>query len=289
MSHSARSHARLTPYLYVAPALLVLGTFFLLPTVQVAYYSFTRYTVFADPEWVGLENYRRLMASGWFWMGMANSFLYLLVTPVLIVLSLLAASVVHAQLRGERLLRLLLFLPVITPTIVAAIAWRALLREEDGLINGILGSVGIEPIAWLTERPWTLISPMLVTLWKGFGFYMMIFLAGLLSVPKELNEAAALDGAGRVGVARHVVLPTIAPLLVLVTIISSVSALKVFDELFVTVRGVPIDHKTAVPLVYDKAFVEGDFGLASAIGMLLFIVILLLSLVNLRLSRRSST
>lgn len=278
-----------TPYLYTLPALVILGTFFLLPTVQVTYYSFTRYTVFADPEWVGTENYRRLLASGWFWMGLANSFLYLLVTPALIVLSLLAATVVHANLRGEKLLRLLLFLPVITPTIVAAIAWRALLREEDGLINAALGGVGLGPINWLTERPWTLISPMLVTLWKGFGFYMMIFLAGLLSVPKELNEAASLDGAGRFGMVRHVVLPSIAPLLVLVTIISSVSALKVFDELFVTVRGVPADHKTAVPLVYQKAFIEGDFGVACAIGMLLFVVILAFSLLNLRLTRGAGT
>ncbi|MGP1273536.1 MAG: carbohydrate ABC transporter permease [Phycisphaerales bacterium] len=275
----------LAPYLYTLPAVAVLGVFFLVPTVQVAYYSLTEYTVFADPEWVGLGNYRRLIASGWFWMGMLNSFLYLFVTPALIALSLLAATVVHANLRGERLLRLLLFLPVITPTIVAAIAWRALLREDDGLINAVLAVVGLGPVEWLTERPWTLISPMLVTLWKGFGFYMMIFLAGLLSVPRELHEAAALDGAGRAAVARHVVLPSIAPLLVLVTIISSISALKVFDELFVTVRGVPVDHMTAVPLVYETAFVQGEFGLACAVGMLLFAVILVFSLVNLRLSR----
>jgi putative chitobiose transport system permease protein len=282
---SSRRGSWATPYLYLLPAVLVLGVFFVVPSVQVAYYSLTSYSVFEDPRWTGLGNYRRLWSSGWFWVSLGNSAMYLLVTPVLIVLSLVSASVVHAGLRGERVLRLLLFLPVITPTIVGAIAWRVLLREDDGLLNaGLRGVLGVS-VPWLTEKPWTLISPMLVTLWKGFGFYMMIFLAGLVSVPKELSEAASLDGAGRVGVARHVVLPSIAPLIALVTVISSISALKVFDEIFVTVQGLPADHKTAVPMVYQKAFVEGEFGLACAQGMVLFAVILGLSLVNLRLSR----
>jgi putative chitobiose transport system permease protein len=273
------------PYLYLLPAVAVLGTFFVVPTVRVAWLSFTRYTVFTEPRWAGLENYERLTASEWFWSSLGNSVAYLLVTPALIVLALVAAGTVHAGLRGERVLRLLLFLPVVTPTIVAAIAWRALLREDDGLLNAVLRSVFGVSVPWLTERPWTLVSPMLVTLWRGFGFYMMIFLSGLLAVPGELREAAALDGAGRLATARHVVLPSIAPLVVLVGIISSISALKVFDEIFVTVRGLPADHMTVVPMVYEKAFVEGEFGLACATGMVLFAIILVFSLINLRLSR----
>lgn len=284
MSRALR-HSRLAPYAYLLPAVAVLAVFFVVPTIQVAYFSFTRYTVFTDPEWIGLENYERLAASGWFWVTLANSLIYLLVTPALIFVSLLAALTVHAKLKGERLLRLLFFLPVITPTIVAAIAWRSLLREQGGLLNTGLDQLSLPPVAWLTEKPWTLISPMLVTLWKGFGFYMMILLAGLLSVPNELREAAALDGAGRLAVARHVVLPSLAPLLILVSIVSSISALKVFDEIFVTVRGVPVDHQTAVPMVYEKAFVEGDFGMASALGMTLFAIILVFSLLNLWITR----
>ncbi|MEL6796543.1 MAG: sugar ABC transporter permease [Planctomycetota bacterium] len=284
MSRSLR-HSRLAPYAYLVPALTVLLVFFVIPTVQVAYFSFTRYTVFTEPEWVGIENYRQLAASDWFWVTLANSLLYLLVTPALIFVSLLAALTVHAKLKGERMLRLLFFLPVITPTIVAAIAWRSLLREQGGLLNTGLEALSLPAVAWLTEKPWTLISPMLVTLWKGFGFYMMILLAGLLSVPNELREAAALDGAGRLAIARHVVLPSIAPLLVLVSIVSSISALKVFDEIFVTVRGVPVDHQTAVPMVYERAFVDGNFGVASALGMALFVVILAFSLLNLWITR----
>lgn len=278
-------HAPWTPIAFMAPALAVLTVFFLLAFAQVVYYSFTRYTAFTGPDYVGLENYKNLLSSTRFWRCVGNSALYLLVTPALIALSMGAALIVHSGLRGLGWLRLILFLPVVTPTIVAALAWRLLL-ENDGLLNAGLRGLGADGVAWLTKQPWTLISPMLVTLWKGFGFYMMIFLAGLLAVPRELEEAARLDGASRLGVLKSVVLPSLWPVMTLVAIVSSISALKVFDEIYVTVKGVPIEHQTGVPLVYFTAFEIGDFGLASATGILLFIVILALSLVNLRLTRR---
>ncbi|MFO0081532.1 MAG: carbohydrate ABC transporter permease, partial [Phycisphaerales bacterium] len=252
------------------------------------YYSFTRYTPFSvdGPRWVGLENYRRLLLTERFWFCLGNSFLYLLVTPALMALSLWAAMVVESALRWAKGLRLVLFLPVVTPTIVAAIAWAVVLREDGGLINTMLGLVGIDRVPWLTEPPFTLISAMFVTLWKGFGFYRMVFLAGLLAVPKELKEAAAIDGASRFGVFRHVTLPALWPVLTLVFIISSISALKVFEEIYVTARGVPVEQQTAVPLIYLEAFEKGDYGMASAIGITLFLIILAFSLVNLRLSSR---
>jgi putative chitobiose transport system permease protein len=277
-----------TPYAFLAPAIAVLGVFFLLAMVQVLYYSFTRYTPFSTdgPKWVGFENYRRLLLTERFWFCLGNSFLYLLVTPALMALSLWAAMVVESALRWAKGLRLVLFLPVVTPTIVAAIAWAVVLREDGGLINTMLGLVGVGRVPWLTEPPFTLISAMFVTLWKGFGFYMMVFLAGLLAVPKELKEAAAIDGASRFGVFRHVTLPALWPVLTLVFIISSISALKVFEEIYVTARGVPIEQQTAVPLIYLEAFEKGDYGMASAIGITLFLIILAFSLVNLRLSSR---
>lgn len=280
-----RTHHPLAPAAFLAPAALVLGVFFAGSLAQVTYLSFTRYTAFSGPDWVGFDNYTRLLASGRFWGALLNSALYLLVTPAIIVLSLLAALAVDVRLRGMSWLRLALFLPVVTPTIVAAVGWRLVLNPDQGLVNTVLTGVGLPRIAWLTDYPWTLISAMLVTLWKGFGFYMMVFLAGLLAVPRELREAAAIDGAGRWGVFRLVVLPSIWPVITLVFIISSISALKVFDELFVTVKGVPIEHQTAVPLIYEEAFGRGNFGLASAMGITLFVIILAFSLVNLRISR----
>jgi putative chitobiose transport system permease protein len=284
---SLRSHRAFTPYAFVAPAMTILLIFAILPTLQVVYYAFTRYTAFSGPDWVGLENFRRLLASERFWFCLGNSFLYLLVTPAIMLLSLAAALVVHHLVRGGGVLRVLLFLPVVTPAIVAAMSFRLLLNEDSGLINAALRAVGLPPVGWLSVYPWTLVSAMLVTLWKGFGYYMMVFLAGLLSVPRELEEAATIDGAGRWRAFWHVTLPTIRPVLYLVATISSISALKVFDELYVTIAGAPISHQTAVPLIYRTLSEEGEYGLASAQGVLLFAVILAFTLVQLSIQKRS--
>lgn len=283
-----RAHRPLTPWLFLGPALLVLGVFFLGSAVQVVNYSFTRYSAFSPPEYVGLDNYAALLSDRVFWRAIANSFIYLLVTPVLIVLSLTAALVIDSGIRAGKPLRILLFLPVVTPTIVAAVAWRLVLNEDNGLLNQMLGLLfgwtGFEGIRWLTEHPFTLFSAMMVTAWKGFGFYMMIFLAGLMLVPGSTREAAAIDGAGPWGTFRHVTLPSLRPTITLIAVISSISALKVFDELFVTVRGVPADQQTGVPYIYNLAFEQGAFGAACAAGVILFAIILVFSLVNLRLS-----
>ncbi len=282
-----RRHGALTPYLFLAPAAAVLGLFFLGAALQVVYFSFTRYTAFSGPDFIGVDNYRRLLASPRFWMCMGNSALYLLVTPAIMALSLGAAMVVESLARAGKWVQLALFLPVVTPTVVAAVAWRLLLSEDDGLLNSILTSLGFSKIAWISSYPWTLVSAGFVTLWKGFGFYMMVFLAGLLAVPRELREAAAIDGASRLRVFWHVTLPAITPTLVLVFIVSSISALKVFDELFIVAKGAPITQQTAVPLLYRIAFEEGDYGLASALGVTIFFFILSFSVVNLRLTRRA--
>ncbi len=280
-----RAHRTITPWLFLAPAIVVLGVFFVGSAAQVVVFSFTRYSAFSEPEFVGLQNYRALLSDRVFFSAIANSFFYLLVTPALIVLALGSALVVDSTVRGGKLLRLLLFLPVVTPTIVAAVAWRLVLSEDNGLLNQIITLVpGAGPVRWLTEHPFTLMSAMMVTAWKGFGFYMMIFLAGLMQVPASTREAAAIDGAGPVGTFLHVTLPSLRPTIVLIAVISSISALKVFDELFVTVRGVPTDQQTAVPYIYDLAFERGAFGAACAAGVVLFAVILVFSLINLRLT-----
>ena len=280
-----RTHHPIAPFAFLAPAAAVLGVFFLLSMLQVVYFSFTRYAAFSPAEPVGFDNYRQIFTTRLLFTCLLNSAAYLLVTPAIIAISLLAALAVDARLRGLGWLRLALFLPVVTPTVVAALAWRLLYNEDSGMLNSALRAVGLDGVRWLSERPWTLISAMIVTLWKGFGFYMMVFLAALMGVPRELKEAAAIDGAGRFAIFRNVILPSIRPAVVLVFVISSISALKVFDEVFVTIGGTPMTHQTVVPLIYQLAFERGQFGLASAVGVTLFVLILTFSLVNLRLSR----
>lgn len=282
---SLRPYRAWTPYVFLLPGVAVLGVFIVGSFVQVVGYSLTDTNAFNDGDWVGLDHYRRLLHDKKFWYCLGNSFLYLLVTPVLMALSLSAAMLVHAGLRWAWGLRTWLFLPVVTPTIVGAIAWKLLLNEDQGLLNTGWEALGFDPVYWLSERPWTLVSAMLVTIWKGFGYFMMIFLAGLVGIPRELEEAATVDGAGRLAVFRHVTLPSLRPVLVLVALISSISALKVFDELYVTIKGAPISHQTAVPLIFETAFEQGEFGRACAIGVTLFVVLLAFSLVQLLVVR----
>lgn len=286
-----RPHAPWTPYAFLLPAMLILGIFVIWAFVQVIYLSFTRVELFSEgrmlgnTEWVGLDNYRRVLGGGRFWWCLFNSFIYLLVTPAIMLVSLGAAIIVQSGLRGLGAgTRALIFLPVVTPTIVAAIAWRVLFTEDGGIVNAGLDRVGFAPVPWLSQWPWVLVTAMVVTLWKGFGYYMMIFVAGLMAVPRELEEAATIDGAGRWGVFRNVTLPSLRPVLVLVAIISSISALKVFDEIWVLARGTATENKTAVPLLFDTAFEEGSFGAACAIGVCLFVVLLAFSAVNLKLA-----
>lgn len=286
------THAAWTPWAFMSPALVVLGTFVIFAFAQVVYLSLHRVDLFASDasllsstEFVGFENYQRVLGGSRFWWCLLNSAIYLLVTPAIMVVSLGAALAVAGSKPGMRPMRVLLFLPVVTPTIVASLAWRELFRENGGMINSALTVVGLDPVPWLTSWPWALVTAMTVTLWKGFGYYMMIFVAGLMAVPKELEEASSIDGCGKLGTFFNVTLPSIRPVLALVAVISSISAIKVFDEIFVTVRGIPTTSKTVVPLLFDVAFEDGSFGAACAIGVCLFLILLGFSIVNLRLSQ----
>ena len=185
----------ITPYLFLAPSLLVIAVFVLYPIGAVVYYSFTEYNIVTPPEWVGLRNYQQLFHDDIFWKAMGHSFTYLLVTPIIISLSILLAIVVNRKLPGIQAFRALFFIPVVSGSIAVGIAWR-LMWERNGIINGIFLAWGLieEPIQWLAEPAFTLPIAMALTTWLGVGYYMMIFLAGLQNIPEELYDAAVIDG-----------------------------------------------------------------------------------------------
>ena len=181
----------LTPYLFLTPALLVITVFVLYPIVAVVYYSFTDYSIVTPPVWVGLRNYQQLRADPIFWQALSHSFIYLVVTPIVIFLSIILAIVVNRKLPGINMFRAMYYIPVISGSIAVGISWRLML-DTNGLLNSLLISLGIlkEPIQWLAEPAYTLPIAMLLTIWVGLGYYMMIFLAGLQNIPEELYDAA---------------------------------------------------------------------------------------------------
>jgi putative chitobiose transport system permease protein len=279
----------LTPYLFLLPALVVLGLSVFWPALQAFYLSFTKYEydLTQIPQWVGLANFQRLWADPVFWKTLGNTLLYLIgVVPILVVLPLGLALLVNQKLRGISWFRAFFYTPVVISMVVAGIAWRWL-YAENGLLNQLLEQLGLEMgIPWLTSPDWAIFSVMAVTVWKGLGYYMVIYLAGLQSIPAELYEAAAIDGSD--GYKKHwdITVPLMRPYLVLVAVISAISATKVFEEVYIMTQGGPRNSsKTVVYYLYEQAFSDLEISYACTIGLVLFLVILALSVLNLKLSQ----
>jgi putative chitobiose transport system permease protein len=289
----AKIRQPITPYLFLLPALIALGLTVFYPAIQAFALSFTRFEfdVTQPPQWIGFENFKRLWGDRVFWQTLRNTLLYLVgVVPLLVVVPLGLAILVNRKIRGINWFRLSFYTPVVISMVVAGIAWRAL-YDSNGIFNQLLELAGIsEGIRWLTSPELALWSIMVVTIWKGLGYYMVIYLAGLQSIPAELYEAASLDGSD--GWIEHwdITVPLMRPYLLLVTVISSISATKVFEEVFVMTRGGPLNSsKTVVYYVYDQAFSAQylDYSYGCTIGLVLFLFILILSILNLKLSRNS--
>lgn len=280
--------SRFIPYLFLLPALIVMGLTIFLPATFAFLLSFTRYQLDLTvlPEWVGLANFQRLLKDQVFWQTLKNTFLYVIgVVPILVFAPLGLAILVNQKLRGIGWFRMSFYTPVVISLVVAGIAWKAI-YASNGLLNVSLKSLGIaQGIPWLTSPNLAIWSVMIVTIWKGLGYYMVIYLAGLQSISPELYEAASLDGCQ--GWRKHwvITLPLMRPYLFLVTVISAISATKVFEEIYIMTGGGPRNSsKTIVYYLYEKAFQELDLSYACAIGFLLFLGILALSIINLRLS-----
>jgi putative chitobiose transport system permease protein len=282
-----------TPYLFLAPALLVLSLAVFWPAFQAFLLSFTEYgyNLTKAPTWVGWKNFARLWQDPIFWKTLVNTLIYLVgVVPLLVFLPLGLAILVNQKLRGIHWFRLAYYTPVIISIVVAGIAWRWL-YAENGLFNQLLKLFGIlQPIPWLTSPNLAIFSVMAVTIWKGLGYYMVIYLAGLQGIPGELYEAAALDGSE--GWRKHVdvTLPLMRPYLTLVTVISAISAMKVFEEVYIMTQGGPLDSsKTIVYYVYEQAFQNLEVSYASTIGLILFLLIFVLSILRLSFGKTESS
>ncbi|HEY9624099.1 MAG TPA: sugar ABC transporter permease [Crinalium sp.] len=282
----------ITPYLFLLPALLVLGFTVFYPALQAFYLSFTRYEfdITQPPIWIGLENFQRLLKDRVFWKTLGNTVVYLVgVVPILVIAPLGLAILVNQSLPGIRWFRAAYYTPVVISMVVAGIAWRWL-YSETGLLNQLLQWLHLskEGLPWLTSPKFALFSVMAVTIWKGLGYYMVIYLAGLQSIPADLYEAAAIDGSD--GWQKHwdITIPLMKPYLLLVSVISAISATKVFEEVYIMTQGGPRNSsKTIVYYVYERAFQDLEMSYACTIGLVLFLLILSLSIVRLSVSRQS--
>lgn len=275
-------YKRYTPYLFLLPAAAVLIVFFFIPFFQTIGLSFFDYSSsLYHPEFSGLDNYVKLFKEPIFYKVMFNTFMYLIIAvPFLVTFPLFLAILINQKIRGITLYKILLYLPVIISIVVAAIAFKWLYAGQ-GILNYILSLFDINQIGWLTDPKWALFSVAIVTIWKGIGYYMMIYLASLMSVPQDLYEACDIDGAGFLRKHLTVTIPHIMPTIALVSTISTISAMKVFAEIYVMTKGGPLNStKTIVYYIYERAFENLDLGYASALAVVLLIIVMLFSLIN---------
>jgi putative chitobiose transport system permease protein len=281
---------RATPYLFLGPAVALIGVFVVYPILAVVYYSFTDYDIVRPPVWVGLDNFVKVFGDKTFWLALTHSLVYLLVTPILIALSIGLAIVVNRKLRGIQIYRALYFVPAVSGSIAIGLSWQWLF-DRNGFINGVLQTWGIihTPIQWLSTPALVLPIAMLLTIWAGVGYYSVIFLAGLQNIPEELYDAARIDGCNDVQKHWHVTLPGLRPQIVFVAVISSLAALKVFDEIYILTGktgGILDSGTTMVFYLWKQAFVLQHAGYAAAIALILLAITLVFSIVNVRLLER---
>lgn len=279
---AARRREAIAGVLFVLPTLVIFALFKFLPIAGAGAMSLTQFRLNGDIEFLGTANYERLFADPHFWHSLWVTLAYVLIfVPLIIAVSLAGAVLLNRLLRFSGLFRSLLFVPYLCSFVLAGIIWKWIFAS-DGPLNAVITSVGLEPVPFLSGNQWLVLASLAaVAIWKGFGYSMLIFLAGLKSQPAEVHEAATIDGAGPWKAFWHITLPLLKPVLFFVLVIETIVGFQVFDTIYVMTGGGPARASySLIYFLYDQGFKFFDFGYAAAIGMVLFAIVLILSLIQ---------
>ncbi|HTV23834.1 MAG TPA: sugar ABC transporter permease [Polyangiaceae bacterium] len=284
-------------WLFVAPALSVIALFFAVPVLAALALSFTDFDIYAladlgNVRFVGFANYLRLLQTPLFWRALGNTLFFVAIgVPLSIGLSLGSALLLDARLaRFKAVFRTALFAPVVTTLVAVAVIWTYLLHTRYGLINYGLGLIGLPAVNWLGDPRWSMPALALFSIWKNFGYNMVIFLAALQSIPGDLYEAARIDGAGNAQQFRYVTLPSLGPTLLLVSILSIAGYMQLFAEPYVMTQGGPMQSTVSVLyFMYEEGFKYWNLGSASAVAFILFFLMFVVTRLQQVLARRWST
>jgi len=282
-------------WIFVAPALIALVVFFVVPVVGALAMSFTDFDIYAlaDPanlRFIGFDNYVHLLHTPLFWQALLNTLYFVVVgVPLSIAASLGTALLIDSRLaRFKAFYRTALFAPVVTTLVAVAVVWRYLLHPRYGWLNYALGSIGIGPIDWLGDPHWAMPAIILMSVWKNFGYNMIILLAALQAVPAELYESARIDGASAFQRLRDVTLPALAPVLLMVSILTMAGHFQLFAEPYVMTQGGPAQRTiTVLYFMYEEGFKWWSLGSASAVAFVLFAIMFAVTLLQLRLARNT--
>ena len=285
---SWRYNPRLAPYLFILPFLLTLLIFWLVPVARSIVMSFQE-VLYGDATFIGTRNYERLWRDSVFWQAMFNSVRYMVLTLVLLIpIPMILAAIINSKLGSPRIKNFFkssLFVPALTSVVVAGIVFRLMFSETDsGLMNQVAAFLGFGPVRWLREDATGLFALLLLAVWRWTGVNTMYFLAGMQAIPTEYYEAASIDGANRIQQFFNVTLPGLKPTIVYVTTISVYGGLAMFLESFMLYAGNNSPNNqglTIVGYLYRKGIQENDLGFASAVGVVLLVLVLAINLTQL--------
>lgn len=270
-------------YLFLLPNFLGFIVFTLIPVAMALFYSFTNYDGNKKMDFVGLDNFIKLFSDSSFVISLQNTIIYTIVTvPLIIVLSLLVSVLMNNGVKGAPVYRAIMLFPHIASIVAVTVVWQFLYNAKSGPINQILRSIGIaNPPSWLSNQKTALLAVMIMIIWKGIGYYMITYLAGLRGIPKDQYEAATVDGANAWEKLIYVTVPNLRPVTFYATIMCIINSFQVFTPIYVMTKGGPGRATSVLVLkIYEDAFVNYKFGYASAEAMILFLLILVVTLIQ---------
>jgi multiple sugar transport system permease protein len=281
-------------WVLAGPALVVIGVFFFLPVCAALVLSLTDFDLYAlaslkNLRFIGLDNYLQLLRTPLFWKALANTLIFVVAgVPLSIMASLGAALLINAQLAWcKPLFRTVFFAPVVTSMVAVAVIWRYLYHTRYGVINYLLGQLHLGAVDWLGDPRFAMPAIVIFAVWKNFGYNMIIFLAGLQSIPRDLYEAAELDGARRLAVLRHITLPALAPTMFMVSILTMTGYFQLFAEPYVMTQGGPLQSTVSVLyFMYEQGFKWWNLGSATAVAFVLFLLMFGVTLLQMRFAGR---
>ncbi len=270
-------------YLFLLPNFLGFIVFTLIPVAMALFYSFTNYDGNKKMDFVGLDNFIKLFSDSSFVISLQNTIIYTIGTvPLIIILSLLVSVLMNNGVKGAPIYRAIMLFPHIASIVAVTVVWQFLYNAKNGPINQILRSIGIaNPPSWLSDQKTALLAVMIMIIWKGIGYYMITYLAGLKGIPKDQYEAATVDGANAWEKLIYVTVPNLRPVTFYATIMCIINSFQVFTPIYVMTKGGPGRATSVLVLkIYEDAFVNYKFGYASAEAMILFLLILVVTLIQ---------
>ena len=268
-------------YIYILPSLILILSFSIIPIFMSGFFSFTEYNVMNPPKWAGLANYEKVFQDEYVRAALLNTLKYVLITvPIQTALSLVFAAFLAMKMQNKsgEFLRSVMFIPVIASAVTSGTIWRTILGTDGGILNNIIGLFGFDPVNWLGDSKTSLISICIVAIWKNVGYFLVIFYAGIMDIPKSLYEAARVDGANTYQQFFKITLPMLKPITSLVVTLGIIWSFQVFDLSYQMTGGGPgYSSVTIVMAIYNAAFKQYKMGYACAMAMLLLVIVLIIN------------